>query len=216
MTDKLQPPKLIADLVIREIPGDMLYFIATNTEIGERLRTEFEAGELGRFELCSDGVTGYLNCPWPLDTVEVACYIAKIARCKYTVEFRVESWSAFVEYGEINPANKKQIYSNSFPHPLMMRELGDDSLQFATLDPKIIERIRTESYVRCFGTFSGAPAWASDIGDIRREHLYVGWLFNVREVGYYLARSAGCKYTFTLKEDAQQYWGVTGNSGEKK
>ena len=110
--------------------------------------------------------------------------------------------------------NKQSLYLNAFATPLVIRELNDSSLQFASLDLEVIERIQVESNVRSFGAFSGAPAWGKDVGRIRRAHLHVSWLFNLPQVANYLAQIAQCKYTieFRLEDSRQRYGIVTGDS----
>ncbi len=112
--------------------------------------------------------------------------------------------------------NKQSLYQDAFVVPLVIRELSDDSLQFATLDSKIIERIRVASELHAFGSFSAAPAWGTDVGRIKRAHLYVGWLFDLEEVASYLAGVAQCKYTisFRVGEHKQQYGCASGDSSE--
>ena len=90
--NKLSPPKPITDLVIREVPGDVLHFTAVSTEIAERLHVEFGAGELGTFGLHDAGTSGYLHYPWPLSCRGLARYMAKVAKCKYRLEFRIEGF----------------------------------------------------------------------------------------------------------------------------
>lgn len=87
---KLPPPRPITDLVIREVPGDVLHFTAVSTEIAERLHVEFRTGKLGTFELHNKGMSGYLRYPWPLNCRNLARYMAKVAKCKYRLEFRIE------------------------------------------------------------------------------------------------------------------------------
>lgn len=110
--------------------------------------------------------------------------------------------------------NKQSLYLNAFATPLVVRELNDNSLQFASLDLEVIERIRVESNARGFGAFSGAPAWGKDVGRIRRAHLHVSWLFNLPQVANYLAQVAQCKYTIEFRPaSSRQGYGVaTGDS----
>ncbi len=100
MKDKLQPPKPIADLVIREVPGNVLHFAAINTEIAERLYDEFKSGELGSFGLHDEHLSGYLHYPWPINHALLARYMAKIARCKYIIQLSLD-------WGDLRQENRK-------------------------------------------------------------------------------------------------------------
>ncbi len=107
MADRLLPPKPIADLVIREVPGNMLYFVAINQEVAGRLQTGFEDGEFGTFMLRDDLLTGYLHYPWPFDLKMLAQYMAEVARCKYTLQFRIENLPQ-LEYRKITGGNHNE------------------------------------------------------------------------------------------------------------
>lgn len=93
MTNLSSPPKLVADLVIREEPGDVLHFETIDPEIAERMQVEFGAGEFGSFSDRDDGQDvgkmkrAYLYINWLFDLREVAQYLADIARCEYAIEY---------------------------------------------------------------------------------------------------------------------------------
>lgn len=92
MTNLSSPPKLVADLVIREEPGDVLHFETIDPEIAERMQVEFGAGEFGIFGIHEEAhknsqASGYLHVPWFFDLREVAQYLADIARCEYAIEY---------------------------------------------------------------------------------------------------------------------------------
>ncbi len=113
--------------------------------------------------------------------------------------------------------NKQFLYADAFIAPLIIRELSDSSIQFASLKPEVIERIKAESNNRGFGRFGDAPAWAKDVGHIKRAHLYVSWLFDVEEVAFYLAEIAQCEYIINLMVEGKQgYTGIIGDSSEHR
>lgn len=114
--------------------------------------------------------------------------------------------------------NKQLIYADAFPAPLVVRELSDDSLQFTTLDQGALERIKTEVKACGFGSFSHAPAWDGNAGNIKRAHLYVGWLFDPLEVATYLAEITRCEYVIMFREGEhhkQRYEGIVGDSSSE-
>lgn len=205
------PPCPITDLVIREVPGSVLHFVAVNTEIAERLRAEFKPGEFGSFELIH--ASGYLHYPWPIKTTKLACYMAKVARCKFVLEF---GWSDHLVGAptarQVAAIDKQSLYSSAFTSALMMREVSSGALQFATLEPEIIKRIQNENNKHCFGKFSDAPAWASNHGRIKRAHLHINWLLDLQEVGRYLGRVAASGYSVEFDGDSQEYKRVVGDS----
>lgn len=113
--------------------------------------------------------------------------------------------------------NKQLIYADAFPVPLVVRELSEDTLQFTTLDQGTVERIKTKVKAYGFGSFSSAPAWDGDAGNVRRAHLYVGWLFDPLEVAIYLAEIAQYEYVIMLREGEhkQGYEGIIGDSSTR-
>lgn len=97
MTNLSSPPKLVADLVIREEPGDVLHFETIDPEIAERMQVEFGAGEFGIFGIHEEAhknsqASGYLHIPWPFDYRKLARYMGEVAKCKYLLEFRIETF----------------------------------------------------------------------------------------------------------------------------